>query len=175
MKKYFLFILIACFSCSDQQDSNNEKNTPIEPISSIKQAHIYRSTNAEVDIEILAPLINNFTGDSAKMEFPQGVKAIFFNDDMTIKSVLTAGYAIKKQATNELLLEQNVRIVSYKNEDTIYCEDLIWQDNTKRIYTNKPIRRHSKTGTDYGEGLEANETMDSVVIVRPRGHQVVEE
>jgi hypothetical protein len=175
MKKYLILILIACVSCGKGLNPTGKKAPVNKPSNIIKQAHIYRSSNAEVNIEIFAPLINNFQGDSAKMEFPKGAKAIFFNKDMSVKSVLTADYAVKRQYSDDFLLKRNVRIINYKSEDTIYCEDLIWQSSTQRIYTQKPIRRKSRTGTDYGEGLEANEAMDSIIIVRPHGNQIVEE
>ncbi|MDR0789547.1 MAG: LPS export ABC transporter periplasmic protein LptC [Bacteroidales bacterium] len=168
------FVVLLC-SCDNGLTPSGEKAPADKPTNIIKQAHIYRSSNAEVNIEIFAPLIHNFEGDSAKMEFPQGAKAIFFNKDMSVKSVITADYALQQKPSNDFLLRQNVRIVNYKSEDTIYCEDLIWQKQSQRIYTQKPVRRQSKTGTDYGEGLEANEAMDSVTIVRPHGNQIVEE
>ncbi|MDR1005528.1 MAG: LPS export ABC transporter periplasmic protein LptC [Bacteroidales bacterium] len=168
----FLILLV---SCGDSSQPNGEKPAADKPSNIIKQAHIYRSSNANVNIEIFAPLVINYPGDSSKMEFPKGVKAVFFNKDMTTKSVLTADYAVNLRPSNDYILRQNVKIVNYNTEDTIYCQDLIWQSETQQIYTQKPIKRISRTGTDYGEGLKANEAMDSVIIIKPHGTQIVEE
>jgi hypothetical protein len=171
----WLLCLVLFIACTDGINPDGKKVASNKPVNIIKDAHIYRSSNAEVDIEIFAPLINNFEGDSGKMEFPKGAKAVFFNKDMSVKSVITADYAINTRPSNDFLLQQNVKIVNYNSEDTVYCEDLIWLSETGRIYTQKPVRRQSVSGTDYGDGLEANEVMDSVIVIRPHGKQKVEE
>jgi hypothetical protein len=170
---FICFILL--ISCNEGINPDGKKKPTNLPANVIKDAHIYRSSNAEVDIEIFAPVINNFEGDSGKMEFPKGTKAMFFNKDMSVKSVLTADYAINTKPSNDFILKQNVKIVNYNSRDTIYCEDLIWQGETQRIYTQRPVRRHSATGIDYGDGLETNETMDSVIVIHPYGNQEVKE
>ncbi|MDR1726238.1 MAG: hypothetical protein LBR28_07615 [Bacteroidales bacterium] len=172
---YLLYVLFLFSACNNGLNPDGEKTLVNKPVNVIKDAHIYRSSNAEVDIEIFAPLINNYAGDSGKMEFPQGAKAVFFNKDMSVKSVLTADYVINTRPSNDFILKKNVRIVNYNNKDTIFCEDLIWESETKRIYTQKYVRRQSATGIDYGDGLETNETMDSVVILHPHGNQTVNE
>jgi LPS export ABC transporter protein LptC len=170
----FVFLLLFC-SCGEKIKPTGQKVKAEQPSNIMKEAHIFRSSNAHVDIEIFAPIIYNFQAEESRMEFPKGAKALFFNEDMTTRSVLTCGYALSREDGNELLMSHNVKIVNHKQQDTIYCEDLIWQKDKKRIHTERPIKRVSPSGTDYGEGLDGTETLDSLIVRKPHGNQITDE
>jgi len=166
----FLFI-IACKDDIDQKPVIKKER----PIQVIKFADIFRSQDGNVEVEIKAPLINNYDGKNARMEFPKGVNAWFFNSDLTVKSTLSAKFAVNYQNNSKVYLRDSIVIINYNNKDTIYCQELIWEKSLKRIFSNKQVKRVSESGIAWGEGFESNETMDSIRIKNPRGTQYIKE
>ncbi len=144
-----------------------------KPTQILKYADIYRSQNGQVEVRIETPLVYNYDGDSAKMIFPNGVKVWFYNNDLTVKSFLTANYAINYNKSNYVYLRDSIEIINYNNQDTLYCQELVWDRTQKTISSDKPVRRQSASGIAYGDGFQSNEQMDSLKIRNPRGTQFV--
>ncbi|MDR0970853.1 MAG: LPS export ABC transporter periplasmic protein LptC [Bacteroidales bacterium] len=180
MKTYLLILIsvfsfLCFFSCENKTKNKISQKKDNSPSQIIKQAHIFRSQNGEVEVEIKSPLIQSYEGDSARMIFPKGVKVKFFNEDMTIKSTLVANYAINYNNSNKVYLRDSIVIINYNNEDTIYCQDLIWDRDLKIVSSEKKVQRNSASGIAYGDGFISSENMDSVRIKNHRGIQVVKE
>lgn len=166
-----------CFflSCTkDNSDKAAVKQNKL-PDQTIKQVHLTRSINARVDIELTSPLIEIYSGDSARMCCPKGLEVLFLNFDLSHKAKLTANYAVNYEKSNVYYIRDNVRIIDYKQQDTFYCKDLYWIKDSALLRTDLPIQRHSASGIDFGDGLRANDSFDSVIIKNPHGSQNVEE
>jgi len=166
-----LLLLICCTGRSP----SGKKGIKGKPIQIVKFADILRSQNGKVEVQIKAPIIYNYDGDSARMEFPKGIKVWFYNDDLSVKSTLIAKYAINYNNSNKVYLRDSIEIINYKDKDTIYCKELIWDKTLKTIVSEKEVRRSSTSGIAYGDGFQSNEQMDSIRIKNPRGTQYVSE
>lgn len=166
-------ISFSLFSCNNKIKEKEDKN--IQPMQTIINANIIRSVDAEVEIELKSDIIHNFDGDSARMVFPKGVRAWFYDDMQKVNTYLEADYAINYQNSNQVLLRDSIMIIDYVKKDTIYCQELIWEKSLKRVYSNKPVMRIGVNGIAYGDGFESNERMDSLRIKNPRGTQYIYE
>ncbi|MDD4529632.1 MAG: LPS export ABC transporter periplasmic protein LptC [Bacteroidales bacterium] len=166
--------LLLFISCQGERPSG-EKGKIGKPTQIVKFADILRSQNGKVEVQIKAPIVYNYDGDSARMAFPKGLKVWFYNKDLSLKSTLIAKYAITYNNSNKVFLKDSIEIVNYNNKDTIYCKELIWDKNLKTITSDKEVRRQSLSGIAYGDGFQSNEQMDSVRIKNLRGTQYVSE
>ncbi|MFA7133096.1 MAG: LPS export ABC transporter periplasmic protein LptC [Bacteroidales bacterium] len=166
--------LLLFISCQGESPSG-EKGKIDKPTQIVKFADILRSQNGKVEVQIKAPIVYNYVGDSARMAFPKGLKVWFYNKDLSLKSTLIAKYAISYNNSNKVFLKDSIEIVNYNNKDTIYCKELIWDKNLKTITSDKEVRRQSLSGIAYGDGFQSNEQMDSVRIKNLRGTQYVSE
>lgn len=166
--------LLVLFSCSGRSPSG-EKGIIGKPIQIIKYADILRSQNGQVEVQIKAPIIYNYDGDSARMVFPEGLEAWFYNEDLSIKSTLVADYAINYNSSNKVFLRDSIKIINFKDQDTIYCKELVWDKTNKTISSDKKVRRSNLSGIAFGDGFQSNEQMDSIRIKNPRGTQFVSE
>ncbi len=170
-----LALSFSIFSCSEKETMVVEQEQKQYPLQVIKDAQLLRSLNGGVDIEVKTPLIEMYSGDSARMISPKGIEVLFLNPDLTSKAYLTADYAINYNNTNLYYVKDNVVIIDYKEQDTFYCQDLYWIKDSALLRTDLPVRRQSSAGTDYGDGLRATESFDSVKIKNPHGSQLFEE
>ncbi|MEE1098013.1 MAG: hypothetical protein U0K83_06760, partial [Bacteroidales bacterium] len=121
-----LALSFSILSCSEKETMVVEQEQKQYPLQVIKDAQLLRSLNGGVDIEVKTPLIEMYSGDSARMISPKGIEVLFLNPDLTSKAYLTADYAINYNNTNLYYVKDNVVIIDYKEQDTFYCQDLYW-------------------------------------------------
>lgn len=164
--------LVCCTKKEEKQIKAVDKNIPTQVIN---DAHLLRSVSGNVDIELKASVIEIYSGDSARMCCPKGIDVLFLEKDLTHKAKLTADYAINHSDSKLYYVKDNVVIIDYKEQDTFYCQDLYWVKDSALLRTDLPVRRQSSSGTDYGDGLRATDSFDSVRIKNPHGSQIVEE
>ncbi len=167
---FFLFV-----GCSDEDNSAEKQSKNDIPTQQIRNAHLLRSVSGQVDIELSSPLIEIYSYDTSKMCAPQGLEVFFLNPDLTKKAFLRADYAVNYNNSNLYYIRDSVVIIDFKSQDTFYCKDLYWVKDSALLRTDLPIRRHSSGGMDYGDGLRATDSFDSVRIKNPSGSQKVEE
>ena len=162
-----------CFiACKEETRYTPNKYFNKKPIQILKNITLYRSNKGEVYAKLNSKTVEYYAGDSARTVFPKGIKVLFYNKDLTDKSLLTANYAVNYTANKNIVyLRDSIRIINYNTKDTIYCRDLYWNQDEKLVYSNNHIRRYSESGQDYGDGLRANETFDSVTIINPHGQE----
>lgn len=170
-----LVFLLLFVSCSKEKNTQTKPADKSLPSQVVKNAHLIRSLGGNVDIELTAPCIEIYSRDTSLMCCPRGIDITFINPDMTKKAHLKADYAINRNNSNLYYIKDNVQIIDFENQDTFYCTDLYWIKDSALLRTDLPVRRVSSSGTDFGDGLRATDTFDSVQIKNPHGTQIVEE
>lgn len=170
-----LVFLLLFVSCSKEKNTQTKPADKSLPSQVVKNAHLIRSLGGNVDIELTAPLIEIYSRDTSLMCCPQGIDITFINPDMTKKAHLKADYAINRNNSNLYYIKDSVQIIDFENQDTFYCTDLYWIKDSALLRTDLPVRRVSSSGTDFGDGLRATDTFDSVRIKNPHGTQIVED
>ncbi len=171
------FVLSFVFSSCQEDDKAVEIGTGKDvPTQTIRKAHLLRSVSGRVQLCLDAPLIEIYTLDSVeKMCAPTGIDIFFLNPDLTNKAFLRADYAVNYGNSNLYYIRDSVVIIDFAKQDTFYCEDLYWVQDSALLRTDLPVRRHCPTGVDFGDGLRANDSFDSIRIRNPHGSQNVEE
>lgn len=166
---------ILCISCGRDVNNTTADSMKGKPSQIVKDAHLLRSVNGVVDVELFSDLIQVYSGDSAKMCFPKGINLIFLNQDLSTKATLRADYAVNYKWSEVYYIRDSVVIIDYCQQDTFYCRDLFWIKDSAMLRTDLPIRHHSASGIDFGSGLRARDNFDSIMIMNPYGTQTVEE
>ncbi len=169
-------ISLVFFSCEEKVRYTPNTDFNKKPVQTLTDITLYKSEKGQVYAKLNSPLVQYYAGDSARTVFNKGIKVVFFNKDLTDKSFLTANYAINYTANRNIVyLRDSVKIINYNSKDTIYCNDLYWNQDKKIVYSNRPIRRYTSSGQNYGDGMIAKETFDSVVIINPHGEETFSE
>jgi hypothetical protein len=78
----------------------------------------------------------------------------FFNDSTKIESQLDARYAEYFEMKAQVFLKDSVRVYNNVN-DTLFCQELWWDQNAQKFYTDKPVRIHRPDMIMIGVGLSA--------------------
>src|SRR5437763_1739926 len=91
-----LIVSIACvilFCTSCENDLNKVKlygKAERAPVESAKNIRIIYSDSAKVQVELTAPVLNHYESDNSYIEMPKGLKALFYDDQLKVKSRLDA-------------------------------------------------------------------------------------
>ncbi|MEP7278830.1 MAG: LPS export ABC transporter periplasmic protein LptC [Bacteroidota bacterium] len=157
------FILAACENDIKDIPNRHDKRTAMDEGRHIES---YLSQNGKVEGKLTAPLMYIYQGDSSYTEFPNTLHVDFYNDSMVKESQMDARYGKYRQWENKIFLKDCVVVINVLKGDTLRCQELWWDQNAKKFYTNKPARYSQKDHfVNYGKnGLEAKQDLSDLVF-----------
>jgi LPS export ABC transporter protein LptC len=162
-----LVLLVACETDLSKVEriASEEVSLPIE---TSKDIEIVYSDSAKVKAMLTSPVLKFYKVANAYHEMPSGLKVNFYGDTLNIESVLTAKYGRKFQNQGIIEVRDSVVVVNYKGEK-LDTERLIWNERTRKIYTDKFVKITTPNEVIYGEGLEANQNFTNYKIFKIKG------
>lgn len=175
--KYFRLLLILLglsfliSSCREDVDAS-ALQVYEGPMNSAVNIHLIQSDSAIVRSEIRAPKQLEFA--NGNIEFPEGIEIKFFEKDGTLGTTLEAdrGYFLKQE--NTYRGEGNVRVNNLIKDQKLQSEELFWEPNKKRIFTEKfvTVQRGNETLV-HGTGLESDDKFTNYEIKSPRDSRIL--
>jgi LPS export ABC transporter protein LptC len=134
-----------------------------------ENASIFYNDSAKTKFHLTAPRIENYDkGADPYMVFPKGVSIDFYDDSNNVNGHLDAEYAIRHINTRLMEADNNVRVVNRKGEK-LNTEQLFWDENKRKIYSNKYVTIQTAKQIIYGDGLISNEDFTQYKITNIRG------
>ncbi len=102
-----------------------------------------------------------------RKEFPDGLKVEFFSG-RNVGSQLTAKFAVQFDHDKKTVLSDSV-VWKSKHGEKLETEELIWNEKTKKISTNRFVKITTLTDVVYGYGFEAEQDFTKWKILAPQG------
>lgn len=127
------------------------------------------SNDAKVRARLVAPHLKRVNDKDGATEFDKGLVAFFYDDSLNQTSRLTANYGRIDERSNDMLVRDKVEVIN-TNGETLQTEELIWNNKTRRITTDKFVKIQSADEIIYGDGLDANEDLTDYKIKKIRGN-----
>jgi LPS export ABC transporter protein LptC len=106
-------------------------------------------------------------------ELDQGIELVFLERDGSRGSVLTARKGSILPKEERMIVEDNVVFVNKRGE-RLETERLVWDQDSDRIWTDRPVRILRGRDIIHGEGLDANEDFSRYRIRRPKGEVFID-
>jgi LPS export ABC transporter protein LptC len=164
------------FSCeNDIRKVNLVTASDSIPTSTVKNIDLIRSISGKVVMELTAPLLKTYLGDDPYTEFPKGMKILFFDSLMNITSQLTAEYGISYDKRKIMEARTNVVVVNNNRHEQVNTEQLTWNQNNRKIYSDKFVKITTPEKIILGEGFDSDETMENYTIKKLKGTILVNE
>ncbi|MCK4465400.1 MAG: LPS export ABC transporter periplasmic protein LptC [Bacteroidales bacterium] len=139
------------------------------PSQSVRNLETIYTDSGKIEIKLLAPELKRFSNvEEPYIEFPAGIKVVFYDKNQEPESRLTAKYAIYSE-TNELWEARDSVIAINNLGDTLNTELLFWDEKKELIYTNKFVKITTENEVIWGEGLEANQEFTDWKIKNVKG------
>jgi len=165
-----VFLIITLSSCENDPVLVNEISfIDTLPVQTAKNIDVIYSDSGKIQAKIVSPLLEKYAGDKPYLEFPKGINVIFYDNEMNIKSTLTANYAINWENNNIMEARNDVVIINHQKEEKINTEHIVWDQVKRKIYSNVFVKRTTKDDVLYGDGFDADETFSKYTLRNPRG------
>lgn len=146
-----------------------------QPSETAKDVEMIYSDSGKVMIKLITPLLNRYMGDEPYIEFPEGLHLLFYDSAMNVKWELTANYGINWENKKLMEVKDDVVITNHEKNEVLNTEHMVWDQRTKKIYSDVFVKRTTPDGVLYGEGFDADESLSSWKLRKPRGEFLFEE
>ncbi|UJP66379.1 LPS export ABC transporter periplasmic protein LptC [Mongoliitalea daihaiensis] len=157
-------LLVLAGACKDEVDpSMFEIYTG--PISTGYDVNLYHSDSAIVRIHLQAKKQLEF--DTGDQEFPEGIDITFFDENGTITTTIRADKGFYMRNDNLYRGEGDVQVKNLEKEQSLSSEEMFWDPNAQKIYTEKFVTVTDKKTIIKGTGLEADEGFNEYKIFKP--------
>jgi LPS export ABC transporter protein LptC len=123
----------------------------------------------KVKAKLIAPVMNHVDEEKGPYtELPAGLTLYFYTDSLTVQSELTAGYGISYDKSDEMVARNNV-VVTNIYGDKLESEELVWNQKTEKISSEKFVKITTKDEIIFGDGFESNDDLSNYKIKKIRG------
>jgi LPS export ABC transporter protein LptC len=144
----------------------------------VETAHDVRllySDSAIVKVQVEgAKMVRFLDKEDPRDEFPEGIAVSFFGGRDKVNSTLTAKFAVRYEGKKQITVRDSVVWIS-KQGEKLESEELIWDEENERVYSNRYVRITNAKEVIYGYGFEANQDFTEWRIKQVEGRMGVEE
>ena len=106
--------------------------------------------------------------DSPYWEFPKGIFLESFDKELVVQASIKSKYAMYEENTKVWSLKDSVEAVNLSGKK-FESEELYWDQNAEKIYSNKFITITEKDRIIKGVGFESDQSMEHYIIKKPQG------
>lgn len=165
----FCLLLVCCWACDALQKEKRAYTQEDTAMEVAREVEILYSDSAVVRVRVTGPVMHNIVAaESPRQEFPNGVKIEFLENNLSVKSTLTARTAVRRQDKQIVTARDSVVLITAKQEK-LETEELIWDENSGKIHTDKFVKVTKPGEIIYGYGLEAEQDFSYWKIIVPKG------
>lgn len=145
-----------------------------EPISEAHNINLKYTDSGKITAILKSPKMLDFSNrDFPFSEFPDGVNLTLF-DNKNNQNNIVADYAIVYSRTDLIDLQGNV-VITTPAKDTIYADQLYYDQQNEWIFTNRPVRMVSGGNTSKGNILDTNRSFYPFQLMESSATIYVEE
>jgi len=169
MKSIAIVSVAMLFSCKNDLEkvkafANNEE-FPFQTTYNVTYTFTEKGRKTN---QLWAGEVNRYGADTGRTELSSGFELIFFDSLQEVKSRLTAERGVQYHQKNMLIARDSVKFTNEVGE-TLETSELIMDNDSDLIYTDKPIKITREETEIYGDGLRANASFSKYRIINPRG------
>lgn len=170
-------LLTGCFfvfSCRGNTDDEIKAVTENkELLEEARNIEALLSQEGVVKAKLKSPLMLRHNAknavDTSFAEFPKKLHVDFFDSTAKIQSWLDAKYGKYFESQNKVYLRDSVITINV-NGDTLKTDELWWDQQKEKFYTDKAYQLNTKTRRIHGpDGLEASQDFKEINFNNPAG------
>ena len=163
------------FSCTNNfQEVNKIGISENEPQGVGVDINVIRTDSGRVAANLISPKLLDYENRKfGYSEFPEGVTLHIFND-LKQRTTIVSDYAIIYSETDVIDLQGNV-VVSTHEGDSLYAEQLFFDQKKEWLFTNLPVRYKSKDYLTKGKGFDSDRDFTKAEVIEISGLFAVSE
>lgn len=168
---FAVLTILSLASCQKQ-----EVKEPLEytgPLREMENIEMFYTEEDKVKVKMIAELVFEFkNGDR---EFPKGVYLEFYDEFGRLESTLTANHAYFFKEKNQWRGRGKVEVKNMAKHEQLNTEELFWEPQKKKIFTDKFVTIKQQGDVIYGEGLDAMQDLSDYTILHPSADLEIDE
>ncbi len=145
------------------------------PLRTTIDAYYTYTDSGHIQNTLLAAKIEQFqTQDSTYSLLSNGFELTFYDKKQKVDGKLTAlnGFI---NGTNSLMIARDSVVFTNAEGETLRTEELIWQQDSGKVFTDKFVTIEKADGVIYGKGLVSDQNFTEYVITDVTGIIYIEE
>lgn len=136
----------------------------------VENMHTEFTDSGYLQLELDAPVLQQFSDkEDPYTEYPRGIEVVFYNKKRNPHSRLSCEYAVYLENKELWEAKRNVVASNLVKEEKLNTEQLFWDMEEKKIYSDKFVRITTADEILFGQGFESDQSFDSWVIKQPKG------
>lgn len=157
------------FSCKNNfKEVNKIGISENEPIGVAEHINLKYTDSGKVVANLISPKMYDYSNRSFSYnEFTDGV-TLHLIDDKNKRNTIISDYAIVYDKTNLIDLRGNV-IVSTPTKDTLFAEQLFYDQKNEWLFTNLPVKFKSTDYTTHGNGFDSDKEFKKAQVLEING------
>lgn len=170
---YFSILSILFVSCENDMRAVNELSIKKIGVEEGRYIESYMSTVGSVKAKLTAPLMLRSQYDSSKVEFPKTLNVQFYDSLLKPESFLFAKYGKYLEYDNTVLLRDSIVVYNIK-KDTLWCNQLLWDQNKGTFFTDKPVVISQDNGSIrqkvFARGMQSDQAFKDITLFKVGGN-----
>jgi LPS export ABC transporter protein LptC len=165
-------IIFFLLSCENDIEKINELTSELKlPDQSGYNVEVTYSDSGKFIGKLYTPELNKYSGEKEPyIEFPEGIKVIFYDNNEKFESYIRSDYAIYYERKELWEIRNDVVARNVVKGEQLNTEQLFWDQNLGIIYSDKFSKIVNDDGTFYGEnGFEAKEDLSKWKLKGSKG------
>lgn len=133
-----------------------------------------RTDSGRVVANLISPKLLDFENRKfGYSEFPEGVTLHIF-DEQNHRTTIVSDYAIIYSETDVIDMQGNVVVSTYEG-DSLYADQLFFDQKKEWLFTNLPVRYKSKDYLTKGKGFDSDRDFTKAEVIEVSGLFAVSE
>ncbi|WP_255898439.1 LPS export ABC transporter periplasmic protein LptC [Paradesertivirga mongoliensis] len=134
-----------------------------------KGVEIIISDSAVVKGKLITPVLLNHKAANPYHEMPNGLTAIFYDENQKESSRITADHGYSRENGKLIELRKNVVVTTQKG-DVLKSEELFYDEKRKVFYSNQLVNITKPDGTSInGTSFESDQNFDNPIVQNATG------
>ena len=172
-------IALACaalFGCKNDLDTVAAVDLPSNaPDRVTTSAEYFYSDSGIVRNRLRAGRVDDYLEEGRQRTvMSEGIELLFFDPHGGPGSTLTARRGTVDNKKHRMQVDENVVFVNARGEK-LETEQLIWSQDSDRVYTSKPVRITRQNDIIYGQGLDANQDFSRYTVRKITGNLFIDQ
>lgn len=168
--------MVMLFSCENSMTTIKEitKHDTL-PVVTAYNIEYERTDSGFRQVVLTSPQMERYGGDDPYSIFPIGFKVTFFDTAGVANSFISANYGIRYERKKIMTARNDVVVRNYETEEQLNTENLVWDQNKKKIFAKNFVKITTPDKVIYGDSLDAHESFSYRNIYNIRAELEFEE
>lgn len=170
-----VFTVAMFFSCQNNlKEVQNLGVLDSGPLSIAEKINAKHTDSGFLRMILESPKMLDFTNRRFGFyEFPDGINLTLYDEDNN-ESHVVSDYAIMYDETQLIDLQGNV-VLSTHNKDTLFAEQLFYDQKKEWLFTNQPVQFKTPSQLINGNGFDSNRSFTNAGVLEVTGLMTLEE